>query len=151
MSHKINYDDNIFFLILRVKLLKDGLKLDLHKGLFLNNYCEDIFFIAETIRKISDALKNSPLLVGRLEHGKNLSRLEKQFAAVLTDILRDEKPWAQAMQESFEHLKKILYTINNDLVDLKSMLAEVKTKSEDDKYIISEEEYKVLLFDEEQV
>jgi hypothetical protein len=151
MPQNFNYDDNMFYLSLKVKVLKDGLKLDINNSLFLANFLAEIYFIAENITKVSDSLKSSGLVVGRVEHCKNLTRLEKQFTSLLTDILHKEILFTNCLEENFDRFKKIMLMLSNDMTELKHILSDEKAKSEEDRYIISEEEYKVLLSTNEEV
>jgi hypothetical protein len=87
MIKHINFEDNIFVLNIRVRMIYDLLLLETNPELFLKKTLEDIDFVDDTLGLLLDELIENTHLIERNEHFDNLSELEEQFAQVLTLFL----------------------------------------------------------------
>jgi hypothetical protein len=90
MEKPINFEDNIFILNTRIRMIRDLLILDAEPDLFLEKTLEDIDFIDHTLSLLLDRLFKSERFIEREEQFHNLSETEGQFAEVLAEIVRGE-------------------------------------------------------------
>ncbi|MDR1301353.1 MAG: hypothetical protein LBK43_02645 [Treponema sp.] len=87
MNKHINFEDNIFILNIRLRLVQDILVLEPDPELFLKKTMEDIDFIDDTLSLLLDGLLESVHLIERNEQFDNLVDIERQFVQVLTQFL----------------------------------------------------------------
>ncbi|MBN2532952.1 MAG: hypothetical protein JXB88_08675 [Spirochaetales bacterium] len=146
----IHYEDNIFFLHLQVKTLKDGIKLDLNAGFFIQKIIQDIFFYANTIDHIYRKLKSNPHLLKRSDYLKNMERLKKNFNGVIDDILSKRSPLSQSFESYADRLLTIARKQEDDVFEIKAILKKNKGEKYDQESIVSAEEFKYLMAQEEE-
>jgi hypothetical protein len=146
----IHYEDNIFFLYLQVKTLKDGLKLDLAAGFFIQKLAQDIFFYATTIDHVYKKLKTNPHLLKRIEYLKNMERLKRIYTDLLDDILSKRAPISQSFGSYTDRLTTIVRKQEDDIREIHTMLVNNKHEKADNESIVSPEEFKFLLAQEEE-
>jgi hypothetical protein len=87
MNKRINFEDNIFILNGRIRIIRDLLILDTDPDLFLEKTVEDIDFIDRTLDALLENLIENKRLLERDAEFDNLSDLEWQFTRVLSDFL----------------------------------------------------------------
>jgi hypothetical protein len=149
MSHTVNFGDNIFFLTMKVRTLKNSLKLDIDSDLFLETINKEIIFIMLTLDKIFEFLKESSLIIDKLENLKNVQRLKLQLIHLLSGILEGKSSFSSFMKSNFGEFRKMRDECQQNIEEIKSMITGISEKAVEDRYIISEQEYRHLLSDEE--
>jgi hypothetical protein len=80
MNKRINFQDNIFVLNSRLKILRDILILDTDPALFLEKTIDDINFIDHTLDTLLEHLQDNSRLFERDEALDYLSDLEWEFS-----------------------------------------------------------------------
>ncbi|MBN2443976.1 MAG: hypothetical protein JXJ04_21620 [Spirochaetales bacterium] len=146
----IHYEDNIFFLYILIKTMKDGLKLDLAAGFFNQKIAQDIFFYASTIDHIYKKLKTNPHLLKRIEYMKNMQRLKKCFAELIDDILSKRAPLSLSFGSYTERLRTVARRQEDDINEIRTLLTSNKNEKTDSESLVSAEEFKYLLAREEE-
>ncbi len=149
MSHKINYGDNIFFLNMKVRILKNCLKLDIDRELFMEKINEEILFIVVAIEKLYELLKENSIIVNRSESLKGIQRLKGQIVGLLTSIIDGDSRYSTLMENRFSHYNTVRENFLHNIEEIKNIITGINTKAVEEQYIISEEEYKHLLSDYE--
>ena len=86
MNKHINFEDNIFVLNIRIRMIQDLLILDTDAELFLGKTLEDLDFIHSSLRVLLLSLKENYRLIERDEQFYNLSETERQFCEVLNEL-----------------------------------------------------------------
>ena len=92
MSSQVNYSDNIFYLRMRIKTLRDGMKLKVDVPVFINLFAHDIEFIDEKARLMNGWLVGRKFLLNRYDFIRQLSYLHREFSEMLQDILSNKFP-----------------------------------------------------------
>ena len=87
MNKHDNLNDNIYLLLIRIKLIRDSLILDTDPGLFLDKTLADIDFINQVLAIFLNKMQENTQLIDRDELLNQLSELEWQFSQVLSEIL----------------------------------------------------------------
>ena len=146
----INYEEDIFFLTLMLKSLKDGLKLDIDANFFTLKVKDDIQFIHKLIYIIYKSLSENTYMLKRLEYLKSLQRLMQQFTELLSGIVSRKLLFAPALESSIADFKAIIPRYENDIRTIKHELVDLSGDSTGDVNIVSEEEFKFLLLNEEE-
>jgi hypothetical protein len=87
MNKRINFEDNIFILSQRIRMIRDSLTLDADPELFLEKTIEDIDFIDAVLGTLLESLTQNNRLIERDIQYENLSEMEWQFSRILADLL----------------------------------------------------------------
>jgi len=90
MNKHINFEDNIFVLNLRIRMIQDLLILDTDEELFLHKTLDDLDFINSSLNILLSNLKENYRLIERDEQFYNLAETERQFCEVLIEIEHGE-------------------------------------------------------------
>ena len=86
MNKHINFEDNIFVLNLRIRMIQDLLILDTDTELFLQKTLDDLDFINSSLKTLLSNLKENYRLIERDEQFHNLAETERQFCEVLSEM-----------------------------------------------------------------
>ena len=149
MSHKITFADNIFFLAMKIKTLKKALVLDIDRDLFGKSIDEEIRFLASALDEIYTFLKDSQVIIDRTENLKNIQRLKLQFCYLLKSILDGTGSMSLALEEYYEEYRIVRTDYLQDIEKIRDSISGITEKSIEEKYIISEEEYRSLFSQED--
>ncbi|MHB9291005.1 hypothetical protein Holit_00075 [Hollandina sp. SP2] len=87
MNKHINFEDNIFLINIRLRMVQDMLVLEPDPELFLKKTMEDIDFIDDILGLLLDGLLENSHLIERNEQMVNLYDIECQFLQILTQFL----------------------------------------------------------------
>ena len=87
MNKRINFEDNIFILIIRIRMIRDTIILDADPELFLEKTLDDICFVDQTLRILLKYLEENHLLIEREELLEHFSKTELQFFRALEELL----------------------------------------------------------------
>ena len=90
MNKRVNFEDTIFILMVRIRVIQDSITLDADPELFLEKTLDDIRFIDGTLATVLGYLRENSRLIEREELLEHLSELEWQFSRVLQDMLDHE-------------------------------------------------------------
>ncbi|NOY09109.1 MAG: hypothetical protein GXP33_09740 [Spirochaetes bacterium] len=149
MTKQINYEDDIFFLLLILRRLSDGLKLTVDSEIFSAKIVDDILFIDEAVDKVYDLLKNSPSLIKKEENLRNIRKVKKLFIELLDDIIRKKVPMAYYFTDILDNLIRIQKKHSETDADIDGQLLKIAGKLQEGRQIVSEEEFRFLLSDDE--
>ncbi|MFP3089788.1 hypothetical protein LQZ21_05620 [Treponema sp. TIM-1] len=86
MIKHINFEDNIFLLSIRIRMIRDSLLLDADPELFLEITLADVDFIDRTLTFLLHNLIENKRFIEREEQFYNLSKTEHQFEEVLSEL-----------------------------------------------------------------
>jgi len=90
MNKRINFEDNIFILMMRIRMIRDIITLDADPELFMEKLLDDICFADHTLGILLGYLKENQRLIGLDELLEQFSDVEWQFSMVLKDLLDHE-------------------------------------------------------------
>jgi hypothetical protein len=151
MAEKIvNYEDNIFYLILKLKVIRDGLKLEIDSRFFGQSIVQDVFHMIGVLDEIFKPLRTNPHLLKRHIYLKEIRRLKKQFIDFIDDIVENKVPQAAIFSYSIEKLKEVRKNYAKDLLDIKVMLPKASGENPEEEHMVSEEEFRFLLLPDEE-
>jgi hypothetical protein len=86
MVKYINFEDNIFLITMRIRMLRDLLILDADPDLFLAATLQDVDFIDQSLETLLGSLVENNRLIDRDEQLHNLDEAECQFERVLSEM-----------------------------------------------------------------
>ena len=87
MNKRVNFEDNLFILMVRIRMIQDIITLDADPELFLGKTLDDILFIDQTLGTLLGYLRENNRLIEREELLEHFAELEAQFSRVLQDLL----------------------------------------------------------------
>jgi len=87
MNKRVNFEDSLFILMMRIRMIRDIITLDADPELFLEKILDDIYFTEHTLRVLLDYLEENHCLIERVELLEQHSELEWQFSRVLHELL----------------------------------------------------------------
>ena len=87
MNKRVNFEDSIFILMMRIRMIRDIITLDADPELFLEKTLDDISFADHCLRILLGDLQENNRLIEREELLEHLSELEWQFSQVLQELL----------------------------------------------------------------
>ena len=87
MTKRINFEDNIFILMVRIRMIQDLLTLDTDPDLFFQKTLDDFEFIGRCLELLLGNLMENQRLIEREDFLDHLSDVEWQFSQVLVDFL----------------------------------------------------------------
>jgi hypothetical protein len=114
MNKRINFEDNIFMLNARLRLVQDQMYLDTDPVLFLQKTLDDMIFIDYALGILLEQLLQNERLLERDEQLENLSDLEWQLSQALSGLRSELENSADAsgfngkidIMEEHSHLRK---------------------------------------------
>lgn len=148
MSQKIHYQDNIFFITILLKTLKDGLSLDIDSDFFLDKVLEDLDFIDSAIYRLTKELLSNERLIDRAEYLRETFGAEKQYSQLLSLLVNGEIAFSKEMSAFSNRLsdlqdkhralqQEIMETLHSGILD-----------ERDDVDVVSQDELSELLREE---
>jgi hypothetical protein len=90
MNKRVNFEDNLFLLTMRLRLIQDIITLDADPNFFLEKTLDDIYFTDHILRILLGCLEENHHLIERAELLEQLSDLESQFSRVLFTLLEHD-------------------------------------------------------------
>jgi hypothetical protein len=96
MNKRINFEDTIFILNVRIRMIRDLLKLDTDTSLFLKQTMEDIEFINTVLEVLVEKYLTNIKFLDRETEVYNLTDAEWQFNQLLNEISNNNSPFSPA-------------------------------------------------------
>jgi hypothetical protein len=90
MNKRVNFEDNVFILMMRFRTIRDIITLDADPELFLEKILDDIDFSDHILRILLGYLQENNRLIAREEFLEHLTELEWQFSQVIGEILNHD-------------------------------------------------------------
>jgi hypothetical protein len=146
MNKRINFEDNIFILNVRIRMIRNILVLDTDPDLFLEKTMEDIDFIDHTLGALLNNLSENKRLLERDMEFDNLADLEWQFSQILAEFLTSSGNISAAQ---FPMLKGKIAMLRKNSQDRKTAIDAARSPGEQAKHepVVSSLELSELLKD----
>ena len=87
MNKRFNFEDNIFIILMRLRMIRDIIILDPEPDLFLEKILDDIHFTDHLLRILLEYIQENDRLIARDELLNQLSKTEGQFSQLIRDFL----------------------------------------------------------------
>nr|AGS52380.1 hypothetical protein [uncultured bacterium contig00077] len=96
MNKRINFEDTIFILNVRIRMIRDLLQLDIDAGLFLRQTMGDLEFINSALDMLNEKFLANIKFLDRETEADNISDVEWQFSQLLNEISNNTSPFSPA-------------------------------------------------------
>jgi hypothetical protein len=97
MNKRINFEDTIFILNVRIRMIRDLLHLDTDIGLFLHQTMKDLEFINSMLDMLSEKFLTNIKFMDRETEADNLSDAEWQFSQIINEVSNNTSPFSPAL------------------------------------------------------
>ena len=143
MATRVNYDDNLFYLMTLTRALRSGLQLEIDPEYFRDKIVEDIFFIDRTLELVYEALRTNTYLINRRDHLRGLMRAKRGFADMIDEILDRGAAFAEHLEGFRAKLTGARERHVADIADIRASM-ESSPNEDDQQTIVSQDEYRFL-------
>jgi hypothetical protein len=144
MKQKIHYENDIFYLKTYIRILSDGLKLNIDSFIFAEKTLEDINFIEKIIDKLYASLEENTHLIRRSDHLLSVLEVKKYFISYLETLTRNGNPFSNDLKQAFPKLRRSVANHTRDLSIILGLLKNSGNINTDSEHI-SENEMSFLL------
>ncbi|MDR3019607.1 MAG: hypothetical protein LBU66_01740 [Treponema sp.] len=96
MNKRINFEDTIFILNVRIRMIRDLIQLDTDPGLFYRQTMGDLEFISSILDILTEKFLENMKFLDRETEADNLLDAEWQFSQLLNEISGNSSPYSQA-------------------------------------------------------
>ena len=94
MTKQIDFEDTIFILNVRIRMIRDLLRLDTDTDIFYNKTIEDLDFIGSVMNGLTEKLLANPRFLDRDIEAGNLAETEWQFSNLLNEFSDESSPFS---------------------------------------------------------
>jgi len=121
MNKRINFEDIIFILNLRIRMIKDLLLLDTDSALFYRQTMADLEFISSTLYVITKKFLANLKFLDLETEADNLLDAEWQFSQLLNEISNNTSPYSQVY---FPETQAVIDKLRSESVERKRQIEE---------------------------
>jgi hypothetical protein len=139
MKAKIHYEEDLFYLSLQMRGLREGLRLTIDADYFQDKFLADLRFVAETLDKILLTLKENANLIRRAEYLYNLVKVEGAFLELVSDLLEGDGDLREALAGYRSEFLKRQESHDADVQEIRALLKLVSQEEEREDVITSDE------------
>jgi hypothetical protein len=94
MNKRINFEDTIFILNVRIRMIQDLMQLDTDVKLFYNQTIDDLRFINSVMDMLSEKFLDNLNFLDRDIEADNILNAEWQFTQILNAISNNSSPFS---------------------------------------------------------
>ena len=94
MNKQINFEDTIFILNVRIRMIRSLLQLDVDCAIFLQQTLSDLEFVNSTLDNLTEKLLANVNFFDREAESDNLSDAEWQLTQLLNEISNNRSPFS---------------------------------------------------------
>ena len=149
MPQQINYADDLYYIHTMVKSIRSGMSLDLDPDIFRDKLTEDILFVDSVFFHLLSSLKQNDRLIRRQEYLRMLLRALRGYSDFLNETIAGNLPFSKHLASLEEKLTAIRSHVQELSQEIRELLREANAKEEAES-IVSQEEYEILLHQDEE-
>lgn len=139
MKAKIHYEEDLFFLNLQMKWLREGLRLQIDSEYFQDKILADLRFVGTTLDRILGTLRENANLIRRAEYLYNLVKVEGVFLELLTEVIQGAGDIHEALAPYRNELVQRRDRHDSDIQEVRSLLRIVSQDDEREDVITNDE------------
>jgi len=139
MKAKIHYEEDLFYLTLMMKGLREGLRLTVDAEFFQDKFLADLRFVDSTLDRILSTLKENPNLIRRAEYLYHLVKVESAFLELISDVLTGANDVAEALAPYRNEFLRRQESHDADIHEIRTLLRLVSPGEEREDVITPDE------------
>ena len=97
MNKRINFEDTIFILNVRIRMLRDLIRLDTDAKYFYNQSMIDLEFISSVMDMLTEKFLDNLKFLDREVEADNILDAEWQFSQILNEISNNSSPFSPSI------------------------------------------------------
>jgi hypothetical protein len=144
MNEHLNYEDNLFFITARLKVMEDALCLNLDEGLYKELCLRDIYLFDNILSNFYERLTSNKQLLKINDYFFELYRSQSTLVNIVNFILYEHTPFTDSFLSEEDSLRAILSRQKEASLETKDIL-EKQNEIANDPDVIGVEEYNILL------
>ena len=130
MNKRINFEDTIFILNIRIRMVRDLMHLDTDTSLFYSQTMGDLDFINSVMNMLTGKFLENLSFIDREVEADNILDAEWEFSQLLNEISKTSSPFPITL---FPEMPTLISKLRNDSEKRKSLIEESYTPSENSK------------------
>jgi hypothetical protein len=144
MNKRINFEDTIFILNVRIRMIRDLLRLDIDPNIFYRQTMGDLEFISSVLDILIGKFLENLKFLDREVEADNISDVEWQFSQIINEISGNSSPFSTTL---YPEMSAIIARLRTDSINRKKQLDEsyVPTESVIAEPVVSNAELNGLL------
>ncbi len=139
MKAKIHYEEDLFYLTLQMKALREGLQLTIDAEYFQDKFLADLRFVDQSLDKLFETLKLNPNLIRRAEYLYHLVKVEGAFMELLSDVLEGSGEIRDALVPYRNEFLRARESHDADVHEVRTLLRLVTQEEEREDVITADE------------
>lgn len=147
MQTKIHYEENLFYLNAKMKIMVQAFDLKIDPGFFSEKVAEDLFFIDACLDKLYNTLKENPHLLHKNDYLILLAKTKSNFAGLIDGLLAKKYPFSSSLSQ---HIVRLQSCLRNHRADVNEIRGTGQWKEDKNEDLISGEELGFLLKQDEE-
>ncbi|AEJ19575.1 hypothetical protein [Gracilinema caldarium] len=146
MSKRIHIEDTLFFLQSRIKLLSEGLMLNLEPDLFLESYFQELDHLQSSLAYCISAIQENEKYIDWEEQVHNLLDIEDDLETLINNLIQGKGTLGAAFIPISEKLELYKVSSKDRKTQLERLLA-LRPAEQDSGMVVSPQELRELLQD----
>ena len=121
MNKRINFEDTIFILNVRIRMIQDLMQLNTDSKLFFSQTMRDLEFISSVLDILAEKFLDNLKILDREVEADNIMDAEWQFSQVLNEITNNSSPFSPI---TFPEMLSFISNLRNNSVIRQKKLEE---------------------------
>jgi len=121
MNKRINFEDTLFILNVRIRMLRDMMQLDIDADLFYRQTMGDIEFISLCLEALTEKFVANIKFLDRETEADNILDAEWQFSQLLNEMSSNSSPFTPSL---FPEMPTLIGKLRSDGVKRKKLIEE---------------------------
>jgi len=121
MNKRINFEDTLFILNVRIRMIRDLMRLDTDSNIFYRQTMSDIEFISAVMDMLTDKFVENLKFLDRETEADNILDAEWQFSQLLNEISNGSSPFAANL---FPEITVLIGKLRTDSAKRKKLIDE---------------------------
>jgi len=144
MNKRINFEDTIFILNVRIRMIRDLIRLDTDSNLFYRQTMGDLEFISSVLDILIGKFLENLKFLDREVEADNILDVEWQFSQIINEISGNSSPFSPTL---YPEMPAIIARLRTDSLNRKKQIDEsyVPTESAIAEPVVSNAELNGLL------
>ena len=121
MNKRINFEDTVFIIIVRIKMIRDLMRLDTDTDLFYTQTMGDLEFISGIMTMLNTKFLENMKFLDREAEADGILDAEWQFSQLLNEITNNSSPFTA---DRFTDMPAIISKLRKESIQRKNQIEE---------------------------
>jgi len=121
MNKRINFEDTVFIIFVRIKMIRDLIRLDIDSSFFFSQTMIDLEFISSVMRMLSEKFVENMKFLDREAEADSILDAEWQFGQLLNELTNNSSPFTAG---AFPEMQELINRLRKDSIKRKNLIEE---------------------------